>query len=103
MAARVKPAHDGFEDNDRWYSRFRALRSRWLGDQPRAALAGEIEPHPLALHAQPVLQLRQREDLNEGPHQPRQEAAGAQPAALQHRIVLADDRHVTLVEIAERT
>src|SRR5215470_15726514 len=72
-------------------------------DQARAALAGEIRPEPLVLHAEPVLQLRQREDVNERPHQPGQEAACAQPAPLQHRIVLADDRHIALVEIAERT
>src|SRR3954468_1167567 len=78
-------------------------RSRRLGDQARAALAGEIRPEPLALHAQPVLQLRQGKDVNERPYQPRQEAACAQPAPLQHRVILADDGHVSLVEIAERT
>src|SRR6516225_4304576 len=69
----------------------------------RTALAGEIRPEPLALHAQAVLRLRQREDVNERPHQPRQEPACAQPAPLQHRVILADDRHVAHVEIAERT
>jgi len=39
--------------------RLLARRSRRLGDQARAALAGEIRPEPLALHAQAVLQLRQ--------------------------------------------
>src|SRR6266446_2928000 len=78
-------------------------RSRRLGDQARAALAGEIRPEPLALHAQAVLELRQGEDVNERPHQPRQEAACAQPAPLQHRVILADDGHVALVEIAEWT
>src|SRR5438067_11805958 len=82
-----------------WYSR----RSRRLGDQARAALAGEIRPEPLALHTQPVLQLRQGEDMNKRPYQPRQEAACAQPAPLQHRVILTDDGHVALVEIAERT
>src|SRR5712691_13461783 len=83
-------------------SRVRARRSRQLRDQSRAALAGEIRPNPLMLHAQAVLQLRQGEDMNERPHQPRQEAACAQPAPLQHRVILADDGHVALVEIAER-
>jgi hypothetical protein len=42
-------------------SRLRARRSRRrLGDQARAALAGEIGPDPLALHAQPILELRKR-------------------------------------------
>src|SRR5260370_6027585 len=66
-------------------------------------LASEVRPEPLALHAQPVLQLRQGKDVNERPYQPRQETACAQPAPLQHRVILADDGHVSLVEIAERT
>src|SRR5215468_2240312 len=81
----------------------RALCPRRLRDQSRAALTGEVRPEPLALHAQAVLQLRQREDVNERPHQPGEEAAGAQGAPLQYRIILADDGHVALVEIAERT
>src|SRR5262249_23692879 len=55
-------------------------------DQPRAALAGEIGPHPLVLYAQPILQLRKRQHVNECPHQPGQEAARAQRASLQDRI-----------------
>src|SRR5215469_9214510 len=79
--------------------------TRFMGfrDQPRAALAGEIRPEPLVLHAEPVLQLRQREDVNERPDQPGWEAARAQRASLQDRIILADDGHVALVEIVERT
>src|SRR5262249_61743927 len=74
-----------------------------LGDGARAALAGEIRPEPLVLHAQPVLQLRQGEDVNERPDKPRQEAACPRPAPLQHRIILADHSHVALIEIAERS
>jgi hypothetical protein len=66
-------------------------------------LAGEIRLKPLTFHAQPVLQLRQGQDVNERPHQPREEAACVQPAPLQYRIILADDGHVALVEIAEWT
>src|SRR5262249_20879467 len=82
---------------------WRRSMTRFIGfrDQARAALAGEIRPQPLTLHAQAILQLRQREDVNERPHQIRQEAAGAQPTSLQHRVILADDGHVALVEIAE--
>src|SRR5262249_49055007 len=80
-----------------------SCQSARLGDEARAALAGEIRPEPLALHAQPVLQLRQGKDVDERPHQPREEAACVQPAPLQHRVILADDGHVALVEIAERT
>src|SRR5262249_39157683 len=73
------------------------------GDEARAALAREIRPEPLALHAQSVRQLWQGEDVNERPPQPRQEAARAQPAPLQYRVILADNGHVALVEIVERT
>src|SRR6516164_8652262 len=69
----------------------------------RTALARQIRPDPLALHAQSALQLRQGENVNDRPHQPRQETACVQPAPLQHGVILADDRHVALVEIAERT
>ena len=41
--------------------------------------------------------------MNERPHQPRQEAAGAQPAPLQHGVILTDNGHVTLVKVVERT
>src|SRR5215472_18230082 len=79
--------------------------SRVMGfwDQPRAALAGEIRPEPLPLHPQSVLQLRQREDVNERPDEPGQKAACSQRAALQLRVIHADDGHVALIEIAERT
>src|SRR5262245_21609180 len=40
--------------------------------------------------------------MNERPYQVRQEAAGAQPAPLQNRIILAHDGHIALVEIVER-
>jgi hypothetical protein len=40
---------------------------RRLGDQTRAALPGEIAPHPLPLDAKPVLQLGQKEQVNKGP------------------------------------
>jgi hypothetical protein len=42
--------------------RFRTWRERRLEDKARAALAGEIGPHPLVPHAQPILQLRKGED-----------------------------------------
>src|SRR5262249_19235677 len=73
-----------------------------LWDQSRAALAGEIRPKPLALDAQTVLQLRGGEDGDEGPHQIREEAARMQSAPFEYRVILADDGHVALIEIAER-
>jgi hypothetical protein len=35
-------------------------KPRRLSDQTRAALSGEIAPHPLALDAEPILQLGQK-------------------------------------------
>src|SRR5271167_1474289 len=76
---------------------------RRLGDQSGAALPGEIGPEPLPLHPEPVLQLRQRHQMQEDPDQPGREAAHAKTPALQDREILADDGHVALVEISERT
>src|SRR5260370_30454265 len=52
------------EGGDRMQLALSVRDSRALGDQARAALAGEIRPEPLALHAQAVPQLRQGEDLD---------------------------------------
>jgi hypothetical protein len=57
---------------------------------------------PLALHAQAVLQLRQREDVNERPNQPGEETTGVQSAPSKYRVILIDDSHVALIEMAER-
>src|SRR5580704_7249552 len=48
-----------------------ALNPRCLIDQTRAALAGEIAPEPLVLHAALILQLRQEHDVNKRPDEPR--------------------------------
>jgi hypothetical protein len=45
--------------------------------------------------------VRQRQDVHEHPQQRGQKAAGVQPPSLQNRVVLADDRRVAFVEIAE--
>jgi hypothetical protein len=47
------------------------LNPRCLINQTRAALAGEIAPEPLVLHAASILQLRQEHDVNERPDEPR--------------------------------
>src|SRR5712671_7165034 len=41
--------------------------------------------------------------MHERPHQPCEEATCAKRASLQYRVILADDGHVALIEIAERT
>ena len=57
----------------------------------------------MPLHPQTVLKLRKEHDVDEHPYQPGHEAAHSNPASLQHCKVLADDSHVTLVEISEGT
>ena len=49
----------------------RGLNPRCLIDQARAALAGEIAPEPLVLHAALILQLRQEHYVNKRPDEPR--------------------------------
>src|SRR5579863_7074172 len=76
---------------------------RRLGDQSGAALPGEVGPEPLPLHPETVLQLRQRHQMQEDPDEPGGEPAHAEPPALQNCEVLADDGHVALIQISERT
>src|SRR5580704_16597102 len=72
-----------------------------LGDQSRAALAGEIRPEPLRLYTQPVLRLGKRHDVQQYPDEPREKAAGAEMSTFQDGEVAADDGNAALVAIAE--
>src|SRR5271170_5564367 len=73
--------------------------SRRLGDQTRAALPGEIAPHPLTLDAKSVLQLGQKEQVDKGPCQPGREPRQSYAAHFHDGEILANDGHVTLVEV----
>src|SRR5271168_271390 len=86
-------------------SQSRQGQGSWVAfwDQSGAALPGEIGPEPLPLHPEPVLQLRQRHQMQEDPDEPGGEPARAKAPALQNREILADDGHIALVEILERT
>src|ERR1700680_1508799 len=79
------------------------LNPRCLINQTRAALAREIAPEPLVLHAAPVLQLRQEQDVNKRPDEPRNNYCEPDSARIQKGKILADHRHVALVEVSERT
>src|ERR1700690_3901270 len=74
-----------------------------LIDQTRAALAGEVAPEPLVLHAAPILQLRQEQDVNKCPYEPRNNACELDSARLQDCKILANHRHVALIEVSEKT
>src|SRR5713226_1933554 len=75
---------------------------RQFRNQSRTALAGKIGPEPLGLYAHAVLQLRQRHQMKEDPHEPGDEPTRAKKPALQDGEVLADDCHVALVDVVER-
>src|SRR6516162_8692127 len=99
----VSPFNTCRTPSSSWRKRAQSSDPGRLRYHSRTALARQIRPDPLALHAQSVLQLRQGENVNDRPHQPRQETACAQPTPLKHSVILAYDRHIALVEIAERT
>src|SRR5271169_1219443 len=67
-----------------------------LWNQSGAALSGEIGPEPLPLHPEPVLQLRQRHQMQEDPDEPSDEPAHANTLGLQNREIFADDGHIAL-------
>src|SRR5258708_39662781 len=79
------------------------LNPRCLIDQTRAALAGEIAPEPLVLHAALILQLRQEHDVKKRPDEPRNNSCELDSTRLHDGKILADHRHVALIEVSERT
>jgi RecB family exonuclease len=84
-------------------ARFIAFGPGLLRNQSRAALPGEIRPEPLSLHAQRILQLRKRHEMQEDPNEPGEKATHAKSATLSYREIFADDRHAALVEVLKRT
>ena len=57
----------------------------------------------MPLDTETVLKLRKKHDMNENPYQPSYEPAGSNSTSLEHRKVLADDCHISLVKISEGT
>src|SRR6266478_384507 len=72
-------------------------------DQARASLTREKCPHPLDEYGNSQIGCREKLNVDSGPGQPREESAQVTFAALQNGEALADDRHVSFVEVAERT
>src|SRR5258706_15586102 len=78
------------------------LNPQCLIDQTRAALAGEIAPEPLVLHAALILQLRQENAVDKRPDEPRNNSCDLDSARLQNCKILSNHRHVALCEESER-
>src|SRR5262245_47804247 len=75
---------------------------RHLGDQPRAALEGEVVPQPGERHDETVAQPDQEIDVGDAPEQPAEEALEVQRPHLHHRGAPSDRGEVAGVVIAER-
>src|SRR5215469_10413325 len=74
-----------------------------VDDQARTSLAGQECPHPLDKNAYFEIGCGQKLDVNSCPSQPGDESAEANFAALQHSESFTHHRHVSFVEISERT
>ena len=61
------------------------------GDQPGAALEGEIGPDPLQNHKKPVRKAGKIVDMDQQPGQPGKHAGKGDPPELPYRAALADD------------
>src|SRR5689334_8108630 len=80
----------------------RRFRLLIIHDQTRTALSGQEQPGPLQEHADPLTELSQIKDVNEGPSQPREETMDVNFPTLQDGPPFADHSHVAFVEIAKR-
>src|SRR5215468_10702005 len=76
---------------------------RWhVGDQPRAALEGEVIPQPSERDDETIAQPDQEIDVGDAPEQPAEEALEVQRPHLHHRGAPSDRGEVAGVVIAER-
>ena len=66
------------------------VRPHLAGDQPRAALVGEVRVGPLEQHAHAVPEPREIHDVKEEPEPPREVPPHAKPGELRHRLVASD-------------
>src|SRR5438093_7088398 len=72
-------------------------------DQPRPALTRQVGPYPLDEHADAEARLAEELEVHSGPREPGDEPGKMESSALQHGEALPHDRHVALIEVAERT
>src|ERR1043165_1829807 len=72
------------------------------GDQPRAALIGQVGPKPVERHDQAVAEADQEIDVGNAPHQPGDAPGQPQPAEIDDGLAPSDRREVAVVAVAER-
>src|SRR5688572_11843688 len=72
-----------------------------VGDEPHAALIGEVRVSPLQQHAQPVSKSDQVHDMDEEPEKPRQAAGEFYLAEIGYRAGASDRREIALVEVVK--
>src|SRR5690606_15443253 len=79
----------------------RCRSSLGAGDEPRAALKGEIGPKPVDGDDQAVANADEKIDVDEAPDPPGEPAGKPEEAEIDHRRAPTDGREVADVDIAE--
>src|SRR3954454_8233546 len=87
----------GTDDAVHWHAIVR--RSVMIHDQSRSALIRQVRPHPLEKDADAQVRLRKELEMHGGPGHPCEKAADPHAARLQNGKALADDGHVSFVEV----
>src|SRR5215472_10156693 len=75
---------------------------RRSGDQPRAALEGDVRPQPFQQHDNPIPKADEEGDVDEAPQQPGETAIEADPAEISDGAAAADGREAAEIAINER-
>ena len=71
-------------------------------DDPRAALPGEVGPHPVDEDADTVPHVHEENEVHEEPHHPSGEAAYLKSGYADYGGAAPDRRHAALVPVNER-
>ena len=82
-------------------SRLAAASGIALRDQPRAAMAADIDPQPVECDGEPVAQADQEEDVGDAPDPPGQAPAQLDPAEIDDGRALADRREIAGIPLGE--
>src|SRR5262249_45234540 len=71
-------------------------------NQSRAATERHVLNSPLDQHLNPALEFHNVQQMDKGPHKPRDKSRNVKTKNVSHRRPAANHRHVSLVEIPER-